>query len=80
MDGNTNLENVVYQANISPKEGNFNEKEYIGESSLKWKFRHYNHSQTFNNPLLRNQTAISKYYWELKDQGLTPIVNWKIIK
>ena len=38
MDGNCNLENVVYQANIFPKKGNFN-KIYTEISSIKWKFR-----------------------------------------
>ena len=32
MDGNCNLENVDYQANIFPEESNFNEKIYIGIS------------------------------------------------
>ena len=35
MDGNSNLENGVYQANIFPKEGNFNDKIYTGISLLK---------------------------------------------
>ena len=27
---------------------------------------------SFSNPRLRNQTTQSKYFWNLKDQGLTP--------
>ena len=27
----------------------------------------------------RNQTALSKYFWGLKDQGLSPQIKWKII-
>ena len=53
---------------------------YIGITSLNWKFQYYNHKQLFNNPLLRNQTAFSKYPWKLKDEGLTPIINWKVLK
>ena len=49
IDGNCNQENVVYQANIFSKEGNSNEKAYIVVSPLKWKFRYYNHSLSFNN-------------------------------
>ena len=51
MDGNCNLENVVYQAKFFPKENNLDEKVYIGKCSLKWKFKYYNHKQSFRNPL-----------------------------
>ena len=79
MNRNCNLENVVYQANIFPYEGNFNEKEYLWASSLKLKFKYYNQWQSFNNLLLKKQPALYKYYWKIKDQGLTPIINRKII-
>ena len=59
MGGKRNSENVVYQANIFPKEGNFKDKIYIGISALNWKLRWYNHWQSFINPLLENQTALS---------------------
>ena len=58
MDGNCNLENVVYHANIFFKEGNFNGKIYIGVSSLKWKLGWYNRKQSFTNPLLKKQTTL----------------------
>ena len=80
MDGNCNLENVIYWYNIFPKECHFKEKIYIDISSLKLKFRWYNHKLSFTNPLLKNQMVLSKCYWNLKDQGLTPQINWKIIK
>ena len=80
IDGNCNWENILYQANIFPKEGNFNEKIYIRVSSLKWKIRYYNYIQPFNNPLLKNQTDSSKYYWKLQDQRLTLRINWTIIE
>ena len=49
-------------------------------TSLNWKFRYYNHLKSFRNPTFRNQTALSEYYWDLIEQGLTPVINWKIIK
>ena len=30
--------------------------------------------------LLRNQTALSRYFWNLKDQGLTPQIKWQIVR
>ena len=79
--GNTcNLNNILYQSNISTKETNTNGKAYIGITSLNWKFRYYNVHQSLKNPTLKNQTAQYKYYWYLKELGLTSIINWKIIK
>ena len=70
--GECNIENIVYQVNISRKEDKLNSKAYIGISSLNWKLRHY-------KPLLKNQIPLSKYSWK-KDQVLTPIINLKILK
>ena len=47
-------------------------------TGLNWKFRYYNHLQSFRNLKLKNQTALSGYYWDLIEIGLTPIINWKI--
>ena len=38
-----NLDNIMYQANILPKE---NDKAYISMRRLNWKFRYYNHLQS----------------------------------
>ena len=29
---------------------------------------------------MRNQTALSKHLWKLKNRGLTPKIQWKILK
>ena len=75
-----NLDNIIYQANISNKENDNNNKASIGMTSLNWKFRYYNHFQSFKNPTLKYQTALSRYYWDLIERGLIPIINWEIIK
>ena len=76
-----NLDSIVYQVNISAKENDNSDKAYIGiDRGLKWIFRYYNHLQSFRNPTLRNQTALSWYYWDLRELGLIPVINWKIIK
>ena len=49
-------------------------------TSLNWKFRYYNHLQSFKNPTLKDQTALFRYYWYLIELRLKPIVNWKINK
>ena len=67
---------MVYQAKNSTIERKTDKKAYIGISSLKRMSWFYNHKQTFNNLLLKNQTAQSKYYWELKNKGLTPMIKF----
>ena len=58
-----NLDNIIYQANISTKENDHNGKAYTGMTCLNWKFRYYNHS--FRNPTLKNQTDQFRYYCDL---------------
>ena len=76
-----NLRNVIYQTFISSIEHQRDgERFYIGISVGNWKQRWYNHRHSFSNPKLRYQTALSKYFWGLKDQGLSPQIKWKIIR
>ena len=35
---------------------------FRGMRSLNWKFRYYNHLQSFENSTLKNKTVLSKYY------------------
>ena len=75
LGGWCNSKNVVYQACM---QHNDEERIYIGIFDGKWKQRMSVVIQSFFN-LLRNQTTLSKYFWNLKDQGLTPQIKWKII-
>ena len=47
MDGLCNLDNVVYQAIIYPKEDISDKKYYIGVSSTNFKIRYGNHKYSF---------------------------------
>ena len=49
-------------------------------TNLNWKFRYYNHLQSLRNSALKNQSTLSRYYWDLIELVLIPIINWKIIK
>ena len=81
VDGRCTTRNVVYQACISPmKQQKDGERVYMGISTGNWKQRWYSHRHSFSNPKLRYQTALSKYFWGLKDQGLSPQIKWKIIR
>ena len=80
MNGLCNSDNVVYQAIIYPKE-NINDKKYnIGISSTNFKIRYGNHKFSFSHAHQKNQTALSKHYWGLKVKGLTPEIQWSILR
>ena len=59
---------------------NDGERVYIGIFAGIWKQGLYNHWKSFSNPRLRNQIALSKYFCNLKDQGLTSEIKWKIVR
>ena len=80
MSEKCDIQNIVNEANISSKEDNLNRKDYLGISSLNWKFRYYYHRQSFNNTLLKNQTTLSKYYCKIKHPELTPMINSKCLE
>ena len=68
-----NSKNIAYQVYISLMEhNNDGERIYIGYSAGNWKQGLYNHRLSFSSLQLSNQTALSKYFWNLKDQALTP--------
>ena len=77
-----NLKNVVNQGIIFPKENiktKNTKKTYIEISSTKGKLRFIT---TFirSHKHLKNQTALSKYFLKLKNKGLTPEIQWSILK
>ena len=80
MNGLCNLNNVVYLGIIYPKENIMDRKTYIGISSTKWKERYANHKYSFSHEYLQHQTALSKQFWSLKNIGLTPEIQWSILK
>ena len=80
MNGLCNLDNVVYQGIIYPKENVKDRKSYIGISPTKLKFRYSNHKFSFSHEHLKNQAALSKHFWSLKNKGLTPGIQWSILK
>ena len=55
-------------------------KTYIGISSTKWKIRYANHKFSFSHEHQKHQTALFKHFWSLKSKGLTPEIQWSILK
>ena len=79
MEGMCNSEKVVFQASNFHMEDCKEEKVYIGISAGNWKQRFCNR-HSFSNPLLRNQTSLTKWFRSLRDRVLTPQIKWRLIK
>ena len=78
LDKKCLTDNVIYQATVTKP--NNETKTYIGLSSTEFKKRLGVHTDSFKHRHKQNiQTSLSKYVWELKDQGIQPKITWKII-
>ena len=42
--------------------------------------KYFNHKFTFSHEHLKNHTALSKHFWFLKNKGLTPEIEWSILR
>jgi hypothetical protein len=69
---------VIYQADIRTAEGDH--MIYIGTTGNTFKERYGGHKTSFKNVKKRNTTELSKFYWQLKDQGKTPEIQWSILR
>ena len=74
--------NIVYKAVVTAKEKSikdFPAKVYYGLTSQTFKDRFTKHTSTFRHRD-ENQTSLSSYTWRMRDQGLTPKIEWMIHK
>ena len=71
---------IVYKAIVSNDQNN-EVKQYIGLTSNTFKERYNGHNTSFRSEKYRKETELSKYVWELKDQGINNYtINWSIVK
>ncbi len=68
---------IIYQADVITISET---KSYIGQSGGAFKTRYYNHTKSFNHHKYANDTALSKFIWQLKQQNTPYTIKWKIIK
>ena len=78
LDGKCLIKNIIYKAEITS--GNNESKVYIGSAGNDFKQRYTNHKSSLKYSSKRKTTELSKFYWELKDAGITPAIKWSIIK
>ena len=78
LDGKCLIKNIIYKAEITS--GNSESKVYIGSAGSDFKQRYTNHKSSLKYSSKRKTTELSKFYWELKDAGITPNIKWSVIK
>ena len=83
LQGNCRTPNVTYSAVVTHRNrrGRIVRKTYIGLTEPEFKKRYTVHKHTFNVRGTPNDTSLSKYIWDLKDQGITDYtIEWSILR
>ena len=71
---------IVYQTNINCDIAGYKQKCDLGSCETTFKDRFGNHKKSFNNVKHRNDTELSKEFWEIRNCSGTPKITWKIIR
>ena len=69
-------ERVVYKATVQTR---LQFKSYIGSRATTFKTRYNNHKQSFKHINHRNDTALSKFMWKLKEANTDFTLSWSIV-
>ena len=78
LDGDCGKKNVIYQAEVITEDGRI--EFYIGSTSQTFKGRYSGHRTSMNNPKYREKgSKLSKFIWELKDEGINYQIKWRIV-
>ena len=78
LGGKCLTECIVYKATVQVPQRR--DKVYYGLTEGPFKDRYRSHKATFDHDKYRLKTKLSKYLWELRDEGLEGEVRWEIAK
>ena len=80
LNGNCKGQNVIYNCTVSTTQ-TFKQRVYLGIAEGHWKQRLYNHRQSFKDKKHKNDTALSSYLWDLKENhNQIPKLTWSIVR
>ena len=71
---------IVHQANIDWHIAAYKQKWYLGSCETTFKGCFGNHKKSLNHVEHKNDTELSKEFWEIKKRQGTPKITWKIIR
>lgn len=78
IEGKCKEKGVIYRATVTAE--GLQNKVYHGLSEPIFLNRYNKHIFTFNNPNYKSETRLSKYIWQLKEQGKEYSIKWDIVK
>ena len=78
LDGKCLSTSIVYKASVTAPDRPT--KVYYGLTEGTFKARYANHVSSIKNQSHRKDTELSKYMWDLQDQGLLGTIKWEIAK
>ena len=76
LNGHCLQSNIIYQAQVNSENS---VKNYIGLCEGSFKLRFSNHKKSFNHRKYSHETELSKYIWQLKDNGTDYSLSWSIL-
>ena len=76
LDNKCLTPNIIYKAQITK---NTKHKKYLDAAETLFKERYSNHTRDFKHKNYMECTELSEYTRSLKNQGMTPIVKWRIV-
>ena len=77
LDNKCLTPSIIYKAQISK---NTKHKKYLDAAETLFKERYSNHTQDLKHKNYMECDELSEYTRSLKNQGMTPIVKWRIVK
>ena len=79
LDGKCRTKNLIYQATVQTHQTPPRFENYIGMTANEFKTRHSNHKKSFKTAKYRTETTLSQYIWDLKNEGISYDIKWKIL-
>ena len=76
VNGNCLSSDMIYKATVVTDN---DKKEYFGSCSTTFKIRYGNHKSSFKNAHKSNESELSNYIWQLKEQEKSYKINWDLI-
>ena len=78
MDTKYQIINAGYDCRVTSLEP---KKIYFGLAEGKWKQRHYNHKNSFNDKRYSHEATLSGYVWHLKETlDVTSNLEWSVVR
>ena len=77
MPGKCATDKLVYRATVKTE---LKTETYVGLTMNQFKDRWKIHDDDFSDPARRNQTVLSSYIWDLKDNGTPYTIDWELVR